>query len=122
MKNLLEEAVKKKKKKKKRDPVTISYLDKSEKSATSAQIQHEICRVIATKEIKYVRWSKKSSIFASKIGKKMQKMKTVKYKTPQDCLKTVSTPVTVLSYIPVTFQDCHRAAVSASLMLLLTLL
>lgn len=31
MKNLLEEAVKKKKKKKKRDPVTISYLDKSKK-------------------------------------------------------------------------------------------
>lgn len=30
MKNLLEEAVKKKKKKK-RDPVTISYLDKSKK-------------------------------------------------------------------------------------------
>lgn len=119
MKNLLEEAVKKKKK---RDPVTISYLDKSKKSATSAQIQHEICRVIATKEIKYVQWRKKSSIFASKSGKKMQKMKTVKYKTPQDYLKTVSTPVTVLSYIPVTFQDCQRAAVSAPLMLLLTLL
>lgn len=72
MKNLLEEAVKKKKKKE-RDPVTISYLDKSEKSATSAQIQHEICRVIATKEIKYVQWSKKVQYLPPKVEKRCRK-------------------------------------------------